>query len=101
MVFGWLPKNVDEGAVVETSCARCGASRAWHLHTVTMWISLFFVRVLPTGVEHWLRCADCGDGLGLSADQNALIRQGNDADDPTIVSWIDKHQGRPAPASLQ
>ena len=94
-MFGWQPKSSDLGEVVTAPCRHCATETPWHLHDVTMWISLFFVRVLPTGSETWLRCAGgCGDGLPLSADRNALIRQGNDEDDPMIVSWVSDHQGQ-------
>jgi len=91
-VFGWQPKSIDEGPVVTAECRACGGAAPWHLYSVTMWISLFFVKVLPTGVEHWLRCAGCGDGMPLSADRNELIRRGDPDDDPTIIGWIREHQ---------
>ncbi|MEM6638548.1 MAG: hypothetical protein AAF610_01460 [Pseudomonadota bacterium] len=79
--------------MVETSCQACGQERPWHLHTVTMWLSLFLVRVLPTGNEFWLRCAGCGDGFQLGNERNAVIRRGDPADDPAVISWIRMHQG--------
>ena len=97
LMFGWTPRNEDEGPVVTTECRSCGQSSAWHLHSVTMWISLFFVRVLPTGTEFWLRCHRCGDGFELGDDRNALIRRGDPADDPTVMQWIRAHQTRPTP----
>lgn len=98
-VFGWTPRSVDEGLVVTTHCRVCGQPRPWHLHTVTMWISLFFFRVLPTGNEFWLRCDVCGDGFELGNSRNELIRRGDPADDPTIVEWIRGHQGSGPPDS--
>lgn len=59
-----------------------------------MWISLFFIRVLPTGREFWLRCHGCGDGFELGDSRNDLVRRGDPDDDPTIIQWVQGHQGR-------
>ena len=95
LVFGWTPRNLDEGPVVTCECPACGQNVPWHLHSVTMWLSLFFVRVLPTGSEFWLRCTNCGHGFELGDDRNALIRRGDPADDPTVISWIRQSAGPP------
>lgn len=93
-MFGWEPRSSDLGPVVEAECRACAQTTPWHLHAVTMWISFFFVRVLPTSTEGWLRCNGCGDGFALGADRNELVRRGDSADDPTIVQWIAIYQGR-------
>ncbi len=93
-MFGWQPLNKDLGPVVEAQCSDCGRKTPWHLHAVTMWISFFFVRVLPTGTESWLRCDGCGDGFALGADRDAVVRLGDPDNDPTIEQWIAIYQGR-------
>ncbi|MFK7888211.1 MAG: hypothetical protein AB8G16_15225 [Gammaproteobacteria bacterium] len=99
-MFGWQPRSEDLGSVVDTECRACGRATPWHLHAVRMWISFFFVRVLPTGTEGWLRCNGCGDGFALGTDQSELVRRGDAADDPTIAQWIAIYQGRGNSSSL-
>lgn len=93
-MFGWQPRNQDLGPVVEAECQTCRSRTPWHLHAVTMWISFFFLRVLPTGTESWLRCHGCGDGFALGADRSAVVRRGDPADDPVVEQWIAIYQGR-------
>lgn len=93
LMFGWQPRIKDLGPVVRCPCRRCNDDdAAWHLYTISMWISLFLIPVLPTGVENWLRCRECGDGIHLHPDQNALIRKGDPADDPTVMHWVQTYQ---------
>ncbi len=60
-IFGWGHRKVqDHGATPPRLCPRCHNSQPWRLLTVSEWITIFFLPLIPTGKRHLTVCPVCG-----------------------------------------
>ena len=60
-IVGWGHEKVeDNGTMPRRRCANCRNEEPWRLLTVSRWVTLFFVPVLPTSRRHLTACPVCG-----------------------------------------
>jgi hypothetical protein len=68
-IFGWQKRATREGIPFMTRCHECRRMTGWTSLRVTEWLSVFFVRILPFRTQHIFVCDDCGDAIGLDAEE--------------------------------
>lgn len=56
----------DVGPVGTQTCSHCHNETVWRLSTVTSWITLFFIPVIPYSTKHFASCPICGMSTSLS-----------------------------------
>jgi len=65
-IFGWGHRKVqDHGRVARRLCPHCRNDEPWQLLTVSEWITLFFIPVIPTSRKHLTMCPICGYAIEL------------------------------------
>jgi hypothetical protein len=77
IIFGWgAGKPRDMGAAVPFECGRCHNTGFARYMTVTRWLRLYFVPLLPYGTKHYLVCPICTASreLVIKAERDAAAR---------------------------
>ena len=60
IILGWgggRPK--DHGPAVAQACRSCARSGHLHYFTVTKWLRLYFIPLIPYSTRHFLACPSC------------------------------------------
>lgn len=75
IIFGWGGGKVkDRGAAVPQTCPSCGLEGFLHYLTVTKWLRLYFIPIIPYSTRHFLACPVCTAGreLGTGAEREMV-----------------------------
>ena len=66
--FGKQTRKVI-GNVFYRKCAYCNTEQIWQLCLVRTWFTLFFIPVIPYGVEYQISCPNCKSYQKLTKEQ--------------------------------
>jgi uncharacterized protein YbaR (Trm112 family) len=73
IIFGYRGgKRKDLGEALPMRCPRCNNSTFYRSMTVTSWLSLFFIPVIPLKRRDYLVCPVCTRALELRKDQREM-----------------------------
>ena len=68
IIFGWgKGKTNDHGAAAPLVCPQCHNQTFYRYFSVTKWMTLFFIPVIPYSVRHYLVCPVCTRVVALDA----------------------------------
>ena len=67
-IFGWGQRKVqDHGPLPPRPCPRCRNREPWRLQTVSEWLTVFFIPLIPLRRHHVAVCPVCGYAQALTA----------------------------------
>src|ERR671925_2095911 len=66
IIFGWGGGKVkNHGPALPRACSSCGHEGFFHYFTITKWIRLYFIPIIPYSTVHFLGCPICTAGFQL------------------------------------
>ena|SRR5688572_19274084 len=98
-VLGWDNTFKRHEPLLKSHCHRCNGDVSWRIWHETVWVSLFFVRLIPLFTKYHIACDACRDSLPIASDtcRTARNRQVLDARasrelHDELVKRIENHQ---------
>jgi hypothetical protein len=68
IIFGWGGgKAKNHGPAVPQVCPSCGHDGFFNYFTVTKWLRLYFIPIIPYNTRHFLACPACTAGTELNS----------------------------------
>lgn len=68
-IFGFgEPKTYYIGPAEEQACAICKETRFHELIKITEWVSLFFIKIIPTKHMYYLVCPHCKNATEINKE---------------------------------
>ena len=78
IIFGWgKATNKQYGPTLALTCPNCNNDTWYHLLRHRLWLTLFFIPVIPYSSNHYLICPVCSKEMKLTRDQVDKARQMN------------------------
>jgi len=76
IIFGWgRGKTKDHGEALPMTCPQCHNETFYHYFSVTRWLTLFFIPVIPYSTKHFLVCPVCTRAMPLDAAGRERAKQ--------------------------
>jgi hypothetical protein len=76
IIFGWgRGKTKDHGAAAPLVCPQCHNQTFYRYFSVTKWMTLFFIPVIPYSTKHFLVCPVCTRAVALDAAGRERAKQ--------------------------
>jgi hypothetical protein len=71
IIFGWGGGKVkNHGPALPQRCPSCGHEGFFHYFTVTKWLRLYFIPIIPYSTKHFLACPVCTSGTELTTQED-------------------------------
>ena len=100
IIFGWgRGKTKDHGAAAPLVCPQCRNQTFYRYFSVTKWMTLFFIPVIPYSTKHFLVCPVCTravalDGAGRErAKQMVELTSSNQAGSMSQEAYLNRMRG--------
>jgi hypothetical protein len=76
IIFGWgRGKTKDHGAAAPLVCPQCHNQTFYRYFSVTKWMTLFFIPVIPYSTKHFLVCPVCTRAVTLDASGRGVAQK--------------------------
>jgi len=93
IIFGWGHQTrKGYGPTLPLTCPNCNNKVFWHLSHLRVWLTLFFIPVIPYESRYYLLCEICSQGVELIGSQIDKAKQLNQATTSFLNNEITQEQ---------
>lgn len=76
IIWGWGRKTIKNfGEIFSEKCTNCAQERPWHLLSVSLWFTLFFIPVFAYDTKRFAICPVCGNSKLLNEEQFKALKE--------------------------
>lgn len=77
IIFGWgKPIQKYYGSLFKYHCSHCNNTGDWEFNKYSLWLTLFFIPIIPYETHYYLTCPTCEWGIELNgAEAKELINK--------------------------